>query len=39
MKLIRNYFRADQNNYQGHVDRRFIDLATHLSRLYDVRSG
>ena len=39
MKLIRNYFRADQNNYQGHVDRRFIDLATHFSRLHDARSG
>ena len=39
MKLIRNYLRADQNNYQGRVDLRFIDLATHFSRLQDARSG
>ena len=38
MKLIRNYLRADQNNYQGHVDPRFKDLATHFSRLQDARS-
>ena len=38
MKLIRNYLRADQNNYQGHVDPRFHHLATHYSRLQDARS-
>lgn len=38
MKLIRDYLHADHNNYQGHVDPRFKDLATNFSRLQDSRS-
>lgn len=38
MKRIKEYIFANTANYQGHVDERFIDLATQFSRMQDART-
>ncbi len=39
MKAIKAYLFANTANYQGHVDERFIDLATQFSRMQDARAN
>ena len=36
--MLKEILLADTHNYQGHVDNRFIDLATQFSRLQDSRT-
>ncbi|MEG2447385.1 MAG: esterase, partial [Acinetobacter sp.] len=36
--MLKDILLANTHNYQGHVDNRFIDLATQFSRLQDARS-
>ncbi|MGC3818578.1 serine hydrolase domain-containing protein [Acinetobacter sp. G11] len=39
MKEIKAYLFANTANYQGHVDERFMDLATQFSRMQDARTN
>lgn len=39
MKEIKAYLFANTANYQGHVDERFLDLATQFSRMQDARTN
>ncbi|MDK1683575.1 serine hydrolase domain-containing protein [Acinetobacter terrestris] len=38
MNKIKEYIFANRDNYQGHVDKRFQDLATQFSRMQDARA-
>ncbi|WP_438819958.1 serine hydrolase domain-containing protein [Acinetobacter bouvetii] len=38
MQQLKNYLFAQTQNYQGHVDARFIDLAQQFSRMQDARA-
>ncbi|OTG71337.1 esterase [Acinetobacter sp. ANC 4169] len=38
MQQLKDYLFANTANYQGHVDERFIDLATQFSRMQDART-
>ncbi|NNH35790.1 beta-lactamase family protein [Acinetobacter sp. NIPH 2377] len=38
MNKIKQYIFANRDNYQGHVDKRFQDLATQFSRMQDARA-
>ena len=38
MNKIKEYIFANRDNYQGHVDKRFKDLATQFSRMQDARA-